>query len=1212
MHIAIVGPSPVPFAWGGAESLLAGLSDHIELLTEHHVELLKLPSRERSFWELVDTYRRFWSLDLSHFDLVISTKYPAWMVRHPNHLCYMLHPLRGLYDTYHLCGVPIEVPRGTPHIDTILEYMERHAASTEPEVVAEFFGLLDRMYAIRAELPEHFWAFPGPLIRQIVRFLDGLALSPARIRRFCAISATVAGRREYFPPGADVEVIHPPSRLVKFENTGNDYLFTTSRLDGAKRVHLLVEAMKRARCRLPLRIAGTGPEEAGLRELAAGDPRIEFLGFVPDASLTKLYGGALGVLFTPYEEDYGLVTIEAMMSEKPVVTCIDSGGPLEFVTEGVTGHVVRADAHEIAARIDELAEHPERAARMGRTGRERVQHITWERTIGRLLSSSVRRTVTPSRAHRSRPKITVAVPFRVSPARGGGQVRVLELYRELGRQFDVELVTLDESDGQRAQIELAPGLKEIRVPKTPTHQAAETELARAAGGVPIGDIALTLLHKSTPQFADELARSMAQAALVVASHPFALPALLAGRGRQPLVYEAQDVEYALKAEALGTIGGAEPLLEVVRTVERDACRLSALVLCCAAEDAQDLTARYGLDPSRVIHAPNGVNVTAVPFIAFEERDEHKRAFGIGGQRIALFVGSWHPPNLHAADLVFEMARRTPEVTFLLVGSQCLALADRQRPANLGLAGILDDATLAVLLTLADVGLNPMVGGSGSNLKMGRYLAAGLPVIATRRGCRGYDVVAGTHVSVAPVEEFSTHIRALLADRGVAATLAWQGRRLMEDRYDWKRIAAGVADAFCDMLGLRRRYAAIPVDRLMDRVSRRMAEVGIRQEDSVVGSVAAAIGELVCSDGSAPEVDAGADSDNPLEARLASTGNMREDWDARARANARFFIECTHHATEEEFDRSGEAMLETVLLRDIALDPRAIVLEIGCGLGRLLKPLVPRARELHGVDVSEGMIAQARERLAAYPTIHLHHGSGRDLGGLGDAYFDFCFSFIVFQHVPDKAIVRTYLAEVSRVLKPGGLVRFQVDGRPYLSGADTKFGTWEGVAFAESEIRKDLQASGLDILETTGAETQYLIVTARRPAKDAANEAFALFLGPSNSEMLSEPAGAGWTPPPATNEFASAFLAQHASLPAEAYLRQAYRTVLGREPDPEGLMHYVTKLGTDALDRKGVLDELLHAPEFTHRARPARQAAETSGSPHEAQSRLRVRQARGLS
>jgi len=513
---------------------------------------------------------------------------------------------------------------------------------------------------------------------------------------------------------------------------------------------------------------------------------------------------------------------------------------------------------------------------MGRAGRERVQQITWDRTNELFLSVSTRRTVTRSRSHSSRPKITVAVPFPVSPARGGSQVRVLELYRELGRQFDVELVTLGESGGQRTETELAPGLREILVPKTPRHQAAETELARAAGGLPIGDIALTLLHWSTPQFADELARSMAEAALVVASHPFALPALLAGRDRQPLVYEAHNVEYVLKAEALSAIGGAEPLLEAVRTVERDACLLSTLVLCCAAEDARDLTVRYGLDPTRVVHAPNGVNVIAVPFTAFEERDGHKRAFGIGGQRIALFVGSWKPQNLEAANLVFEMARRTPEVTFLLVGSQCLPIADRQLPANLGLAGMVDQVMLATLLALADVGLNPMVGGSGSNLKMALYLAAGLPVVSTPRGCRGYDLVAGTHVSVAPIEEFPAHIRALLADRGVAATLAWQGRRLMEVRYDWKRIAAEVADAFFDVLGVRRWYAAGPVGRLVDRVSRRMAEAALPEGDSVVGSVAAAIGELVCSDGSASEADVGADSDNPLEARVASADNMRED------------------------------------------------------------------------------------------------------------------------------------------------------------------------------------------------------------------------------------------------------------------------------------------------------------------------------------------------
>ena len=95
MDIAIVAPCPIPYMIGGAENLWRGLQDHLNEHTAHQAELIKLPSRELAFWELLDSYRRFAELDLTGFDLVVSSKYPAWMVNHPRHVVYMLHRLRG-------------------------------------------------------------------------------------------------------------------------------------------------------------------------------------------------------------------------------------------------------------------------------------------------------------------------------------------------------------------------------------------------------------------------------------------------------------------------------------------------------------------------------------------------------------------------------------------------------------------------------------------------------------------------------------------------------------------------------------------------------------------------------------------------------------------------------------------------------------------------------------------------------------------------------------------------------------------------------------------------------------------------------------------------------------------------------------------------------------------------------------------------------------
>ena len=100
MDVAIVAPCPIPYVVGGAENLWRGLQDHINEHTPHQAEIIKLPSPEHTFADLVGSYRRFAALDLDGFDMVVSSKYPAWMVAHRRHVVYMLHTLRGLYDTY--------------------------------------------------------------------------------------------------------------------------------------------------------------------------------------------------------------------------------------------------------------------------------------------------------------------------------------------------------------------------------------------------------------------------------------------------------------------------------------------------------------------------------------------------------------------------------------------------------------------------------------------------------------------------------------------------------------------------------------------------------------------------------------------------------------------------------------------------------------------------------------------------------------------------------------------------------------------------------------------------------------------------------------------------------------------------------------------------------------------------------------------------------
>jgi ubiquinone/menaquinone biosynthesis C-methylase UbiE len=154
-----------------------------------------------------------------------------------------------------------------------------------------------------------------------------------------------------------------------------------------------------------------------------------------------------------------------------------------------------------------------------------------------------------------------------------------------------------------------------------------------------------------------------------------------------------------------------------------------------------------------------------------------------------------------------------------------------------------------------------------------------------------------------------------------------------------------------------------------------------------------------------------------------TGDRLQDyvafWDRSARTDA---IRAIADATDEaSFERSGLDEAGGLLA---LVPPGAAVLEIGCGIGRLLQHLGPGAREVHGVDISAEMVDRGAQRLAHLGNVHFHHGNGYDLGDFEDGRFDLVFSHFVFQHMP-KTIAFNYMTEAARVLKPGGVFRLQV-------------------------------------------------------------------------------------------------------------------------------------------------------------------------------------------
>jgi len=239
--------------------------------------------------------------------------------------------------------------------------------------------------------------------------------------------------------------------------------------------------------------------------------------------------------------------------------------------------------------------------------------------------------------------------------------------------------------------------------------------------------------------------------------------------------------------------------------------------------------------------------------------------------------------------------------------------------------------------------------------------------------------------------------------------------------------------------------------------------------------------------------------------------MREFWDQKARENATYYISSYRdydRQDEAEFWSWGERLADRFLEESgLTFTGSERVLEIGCGIGRMTRPLAQRFREVVGLDVSEEMVRRAREALDRFPNARAEVVNGIDLAGLSDASFDFVFSYLVLQHVPDPGIVRGYLREIGRVLAPGGAFHVQVNGeaaparrslasrmrarlartlhalapraRSGPRGLDSP--AWRGCRVPLPVAREFCRDAGLTLDRTSGEGTQYLWLTGHRPA-----------------------------------------------------------------------------------------------------------------------------------
>jgi len=340
MRIAVCRPQ-VPFAHGGAEIFTDTLAAELRA-RGHEADVVSVPFKwypgarvltQAFLWRLLDLEES----DGRPIDLVVGTKFPSYLVRHPNKRVWLVHQFRQAYE---------------------LDRTELGQFSESPE---------DR--AVRRRIQE----------------LDRVALGEAT--RLFATSGNVAGRLER-STGLIAEVLpHPPQPLDYRSEASEGFVLSAGRLDRAKRVDLLLEAAA-LEPGLDVVVVGDGPDRERLEGIARErglNGRVRFEGRVSGERLAELYARCGSVYYAPVDEDFGMGPYESFLSSKPVITTADAGGPLDVVHDRETGLVVAPEAAEVARAAAWLRDHADEAVSFGRRGKALADEVTWDRAIERLL-----------------------------------------------------------------------------------------------------------------------------------------------------------------------------------------------------------------------------------------------------------------------------------------------------------------------------------------------------------------------------------------------------------------------------------------------------------------------------------------------------------------------------------------------------------------------------------------------------------------------------------------------------------------------------------------------------------------------------------------------------------------------------------------------------------------------------------------------------------
>lgn len=394
-----------------------------------------------------------------------------------------------------------------------------------------------------------------------------------------------------------------------------------------------------------------------------------------------------------------------------------------------------------------------------------------------------------------RTKVVILDMQPIDPAVGGGRLRLLGLYSGFKNEIDATYVgSYDWRGPGYRKHKLSDCLIEINVPLSEEHFNAHDQLSSQLGKSCI-DTAFPMQGHLSEEFINRAQEEAKTAQIVIFSHqwlfPFVVPVL--NREKQLIVYDSQNCEGLLRVKLYddGTPLADKICREAVRC-ECELCRSADLIFACSEEDKQSFVELYGIEPDKIIIVPNGVfSKKILPCDDKDKKDALRKKLGLT-RPTACFIGSGYYPNEQAARLIVDVADIMPQYQFVIIGGVGNNIKDinSEKHPNVNITGFVEEKEKIDYLTASDIAINPMLSGSGTNIKMFDFMAAGLPIVTTDIGARGIENTGGNIYMLCKRDknDLKDTIVQLFGDEERFKTLRECGRREACEKYSWEQIS----------------------------------------------------------------------------------------------------------------------------------------------------------------------------------------------------------------------------------------------------------------------------------------------------------------------------------------------------------------------------------------------------------------------------------------